>query len=539
MNWNLSIKKIDKLIVQSFWAPYIMSFFVAEFVLVMQFMWKYIDDILGKGIPFTTLIELVFYFALTIIPMAIPLTILISSIMVFGNLSERYELSSMKSAGISLIRIMKAAIIISILTAGFSYVASNYLKPRANYKFYQLFLSIRKQKPSLTIEQGIFNKDFRDYVIRVGEKDRDGRTIKDVVIYDHTDIDKRLVSVITAKEGEMYSTSDNTFVMELSDGYQFREMKDNPGQTRNANAPLMRTHFNSFIKVFDMSDFALKDNSVTSRNKHDMLSRAQLLYSIDSLERARQERIASIAYDYGGMLKIPKPPVPHVIDAPSEEFTEQEIKEFQTENPSSEVPVSIRALQRMESKISQRDFPQLLAEVVSIKNAYTLELKELSDNQKVASFIELVPDDKKIDLLDEAMRDSNSFNATYSNTKNQIITWNHQQEFYRIRLHQMFSWAVMCIVFLFIGAPLGSIIRKGGYGYPLLIAIIFYVMFIISSIMGEKLIRRNTISAILAAWIPVVILTPIAISFTLMALRDVKFDLMGKIKRWFPSGESA
>ena len=534
---RLGIKKIDKLVIQSFWAPYIISFFVAEFVLVIQFMWKYIDDILGKGIPFSTLIELIFYFAITIIPMAIPLTILISSIMVFGNLSERYELSSMKSAGVSLLRIMKAAIFISILTAGFSYVASNYLKPRSNFKFYQLFLNIRKQKPSLTIEQGIFNKDFRDYVIRVGEKDKDGRGIKDVVIYDHTDIDKRLVSVITARKGEMYSTAGNAFVMELTDGFQFREMKDNPGQTRNANAPLMRTKFNTFIKVFDMTEFTLKDNSVTSRNKHDMLSRAQLRYSIDSLDKATKERIDALAYNYNGMINIVVPQYTQSEETESidveKEVINEDIQSYNQQFRSDAVPT----LQKLETKLPKREFPIILQDAVSLKNAYSLPLEKVSENDSITSFLDLIAAEKQIDVLDEAMRDSNSFNANYSNSRNQVITWFQQQEFYRIRLHQMFSWASICIVFLFIGAPLGSIIRKGGYGYPLLIAIIFYVVFIISSIMGEKLIRRNTISAIVAAWFPVMVLTPIAITFTMMAIRDIKFDLFGRIKALFSRQE--
>ena len=161
------MKQLDKLVSKGFIGPYIMSFFVAEFVLIMQFLWKYIDEIIGKGFSMWILIELIFYYAVTIIPMAVPITILISSVMVFGDMSEKYELSSFKSAGVSLLRVMKPAIYIALCTAGFSLFSSNYLKPKANYKFFSRFDSIRKQRPSLTIEEGIFNDDFKGFSIRV------------------------------------------------------------------------------------------------------------------------------------------------------------------------------------------------------------------------------------------------------------------------------------------------------------------------------------------------------------------------------------
>ncbi|MBT8234102.1 MAG: LptF/LptG family permease, partial [Bacteroidia bacterium] len=213
------MKKIDKLVLLDFLPPYLMAFFVVEFVLVMQFLWKYIDEFVGKGFSFGVLLEMLFYFSVRTIPEAVPVTILIASVMVFGNLAEKYEISSMKSAGISLTRIMMMGVLIAIFTACFSLLASNYLKPRANYKFFYRFNAIRKQKPALNLAEGVFSKDFRNFVIRVGDKEANERDIKDVIIYDHSGRDRKKINMLVAKTGQMYAREDNNnFIMELNDG---------------------------------------------------------------------------------------------------------------------------------------------------------------------------------------------------------------------------------------------------------------------------------------------------------------------------------
>ena len=153
------LKQLDKLVTKSFLGPYIIAFVVAEFVLVLQFIWRYIDDFIGRGISPLIISEMVFYYAITIIPLAVPISILISSVMVYGNMAEKYELTSFKSAGVSLYRIMRPGIIIAVLTGLFSIFSSNFLKPKANLSFYQTFDNVRRAKPTMTIDQGIFNYD--------------------------------------------------------------------------------------------------------------------------------------------------------------------------------------------------------------------------------------------------------------------------------------------------------------------------------------------------------------------------------------------
>ena len=190
----------------------------------MQFLWKYIDDILGKGFSIFEILELISYYGLTIIPMALPISILIASVMVFGDMSEKHELPTLKSAGVSLVRIMRGGILLAVLTFVFSLFASNYLKPTASFKFKKRFDVITKQKSTLNIEEKIFNDDFNNFIIRVDEKSKDGKSMKDVLIYDHTKPDKSLINVISSDSAEMYSTEDGRyFVMNLFDGMQYQE----------------------------------------------------------------------------------------------------------------------------------------------------------------------------------------------------------------------------------------------------------------------------------------------------------------------------
>ena len=295
------MKKIDKLITQSFIGPAILSYFIATFVLVMQFLWKYIDDILGKGITVFEIIELIFYYAVTLIPMAVPITVLISSVMVFGDMAEKYELSSMKSAGVSLLRIMIPGLAVASLIALFSIFASNYLKPVSLLQFNKRFQTIRKQKAALAIEQGIFNDAFGETIIRVNKIDDDKRGIHDVLIFDHTANDKSLIGIMSAKNGEMYTADDGRyFVMQLDTGVHYKEgEKKLKLGSDQSEIPFTRTYFDQWIKSFDMNQFDGQDGLLNfNRNREDMMNSIQLLKSIDSFRndvKVNTEKIANRA----------------------------------------------------------------------------------------------------------------------------------------------------------------------------------------------------------------------------------------------------
>jgi lipopolysaccharide export system permease protein len=280
------MKKIDKLLLNSSLGPFAVAFFIAVFVLVIQIMWLYIDEIAGKGVSVFIMLELVGYMSVSVFPMALPIAVLIASVMVMGGLAERYELSSMKSAGIPLIRVMRMLILLAASVAVFSYVCSDFLIPIANLKFKSRLFDIRKQKPALAIDEGVFNEDFRQFVIRIGDKDPDGETLGDVMIEDQTNLGQVKFSQILADSGQMYTTADKRFfVMNLFNGTQYQEPGNQGPSTTKRRFPFIRTNFKSWSKVWDMREFEMvrtdEDRFSTQRT---MLSMTQLRQNVDSLE---------------------------------------------------------------------------------------------------------------------------------------------------------------------------------------------------------------------------------------------------------------
>ncbi|MEM1358480.1 MAG: LptF/LptG family permease, partial [Bacteroidota bacterium] len=199
---------------KSFVGPFVVTFAIAIFVLMMQVLWLYLDDIAGKGLGFFIVMELMAYKCVGLVPLALPLALLISSVMVLGSMAEHYELSSFKSAGTSLLRVMRPLIFFGAISSVVSFACADYVIPAANLQFGSRMYDIQQKKPTLSMEPGVFNEDFSQYAIRLGERDANGRDIKEVLIYDHTRASTGDLGQIAAKEGEMYSTEDGkAFVM--------------------------------------------------------------------------------------------------------------------------------------------------------------------------------------------------------------------------------------------------------------------------------------------------------------------------------------
>lgn len=469
----------------------------------MQFLWKYIDEIIGKGFSLGVLLEMIFYFAVRIIPEAVPISILIASVMVYGNLAEKYELSAMKSSGISLLRIMWMGIIISIATAGFSLLASNYLKPRANYKFIYRFNAIRKQKPALNITAGSFSKDFRNFVIRVGSKNENTGEIRDVLVYDHSAPDRRKISMVVAEKGIMYST-DEYFVLELENGEQYRELDDANKSPEKDVEPFMRTQFEKWTKVFDMSEFDLEaSNFNAQRKEYDLLNANQLREAVDSIDRAMIINRKRLTYDFS-----------ELVDAPSMDEDEEEVTD-ETEDLPEKVQEAIKKSDEQQEKYVTRTRGRPYQQFIQEANLDLTKYKNListfnlKDQKYLAKAIKYTSE-KRQDKIASSTR--HEWSIEYSKKR------------YLLRLHQQYSWALICILFLFIGAPLGSIVKKGGYGYPLLISILFFMIFIILNIMGERLTKSQAMGPVLGAWLPNIVIAPLAIILTYRALNDSDFS---------------
>lgn len=491
----------------NFVAPYVMSFLIAEFVLVMQFLWKYIDDITGKGIGFFEIMELVIYFAGTIIPKAIPITILLSSVFVFGNMSEKFELTSIKTAGISLVRVMRVGFYLAIFTALFSLFASNYLVPKANYEFFSRFDVIKRQKPALTLEEKIFNKDFTGYNIYIKKKDKDGRGVEGVMIYDEIHSTFNSFSIVTAQRGVMSSSDDGQyFIMNLEDGEQYRQTKERKRNSEDKTPyPFIRTKFKKWEKVFPMSEFDV-DNKIfyAQRRKYDLMNTMQLLGSLDSMDNVISNRKIDNYNNFSGIL----------------------LNRNKRKNKKSKITDSF--VEGQDDKKSKFDFvkkekPKPKAEASGMKTVMLNILHQ--EDEKIGqteNLLETFKEEDHMTLVAGALTMVTQRKDHHINNGLRVNEKSRARERIRLVLHQMYSWAAICIIFLFIGAPLGSIIRKGGYGYPLLVAILLFMVFIILGIIGDKLQRAQTLGAIIGAWLPCILLTPLAIYLTIKALDDQK-----------------
>lgn len=512
----------------------------------MQFLWKYIDEILGKGLSILEILELIFYHAVTLIPMAVPITVLISSVMVYGDMAEKYELSSMKSAGVSLLRLLMPGFVIACFIGLFSLVASNFLKPASFYQFNKRFLAIRKAKSSLAIEEGIFNNAFNETVIRVNKIDSDKRGINDVLIYDHTENDKSLIRVTSAKSGEMYTAYEGKyFVMELDSGVNYQEMekKSKLGSSKS-ELPFSRMYFDKWIVSFDMSAFS-EEGGLLNLSRDQMMNTFQLLNSVDSFNTVIKDnnektanRIANLFTGEQTNTKDSTQSNPaitsgNIADTIGVETRKLMLQKTLSQNKDNLSTKEKLFLQSQLSELTNSKVPSPDAVV----NKKIVKQKDSLDLSKEKYFVNTIDSadfrDVIIRSISDLSRDRDELLTSNSTNKD----FNSQNNKYLLRLNQQYSWAAVCILFLFIGAPLGSIIRKGGYGYPLLVAILFYMMFIISTIYGEKLVKTDSMGGIQAAWVSCMLLLPWSVMLTYMALRDMGLNTSAftdTISRWIP-----
>ena len=454
------MKKLYWFILKSYLGPLVMTFFIALFILLMQFLWKYIDDLVGKGLEWYIIAKLLFFASSTFVPYALPLAILLSSLMMFGNLGEHYELVAMKSAGISLNRIMKPLIVVSILISVLGFYFSNVVLPTANLKFLSLLFDIREKKLAFNIKEGVFYNGIDGYVIRVGKKDQDGNTIRDVMIYDHTK-HQGDVSLTVAKWGKMELTPDKRFlIFRLYDGTNYEERTD----LRNANSthPFQHTRFKEQYQQFDLSTFQLsRTDEKLFKNNYEMLNTSQLRKSIDSIQKETLEDQKN-----SGKLFIH-----NYYFLAATDTLKKPVKDVSGQKPPKDLLASFTPAER--NKI-----------IESAKNAafgVNENLKANSDN-------------------------------FYG--KEKLL---HR---YQIALHKKFTFSIACFLLFFIGAPLGAIIRKGGLGLPAVISTIFFILFWILSITGEKYVVEGVLPAYQGMWIAPMVLLPIGIFLTYKATID-------------------
>lgn len=453
------VKTLYKFILRSYIGPFVMTFFISMFVFFMMFIFTYIDDFVGKGIGAGILSELFFYFSLTTIPMALPLAILLSSLMTFGNLGEHFELTAMKSSGLSLQRIMTPLIGTTILLSVLAFYFSNNILPYTHLKAGALLYDVRSSKPALMFKDGIFNNNLTGFSIRVGKKERDGKTLRDVLIYDHREMHGNNI-VLSAKYGEMKETADKSFlVLTLKDGVSYKEMAKDEKDARTH--PFVRDKFEERVVRFDLSEFKLsRTNEELFKNNQKMMNISQLSKAMDSLKIKSLKRNA--------------------------EFPKQLTRSYYSKSLGAIDGPSRRKLK----KIAATDY------FTKLTKPEKLTVIEAASNiaRSAKAYVDSITIDKENEI-DAILR-------------------------YEIEWHRKFTLSIACLVLFFIGAPLGAIIRKGGLGMPVVISIVFFIIFHVLSITGEKLAKEGSIPAIEGMWIATVTLLPIGIILTYKATAD-------------------
>ena len=542
------MKKLDRLLVANFIPPFIMTFMIATFVLLMQFLWVYVDDIAGKGLGMFIIIELISYKCVGLIPMALPLAILISSVMVLGNMAEHYELSSFKSAGVSLIRVMRPLIIFGIFSTVFSYFCSNYLIPVANLQFGSRMYDIQRQKPALRLDAGVFNDDFQGFAIHIKEKAPNGRNIKGVLMYDHSEASRGQLTEIIAKEGEMYSTEDgNYFIMNLRDGNQYVETRPAIGQRADKSFPFIRTTFSNWTKVFDLSEFNLSRTDKRLFETHrSMLSSGQLKEAIDSLGikiLKRQKAISNHVANYFVILPMDTtfmdfegenaPPVQMadslklvpIDDSVSVEVPQNiNVPPVNPENRQKVIqPKPVEKVAGVDDSNELETTPQRYQKRTVPKRKITKQIEASLDSlESFESIVETFPIYEQKQLYAKAKSFARSIKSQAESAVRSLDRLKESKVKHIYELHTKYSMAMVCIIFVFIGAPMGAIVRKGGFGYPILVSIIFFMLFIVLTIFCRKIAETFVVPAALAAWIPCIVLFPVGLLLTIKAMNDSK-----------------
>lgn len=459
----LFVKKLDSLIIRSFLGPFFVTFFVVLFVFTMQFFWVYMDDLIGKGLGVWLMLKLLLLMSTTLFPLALPLGILLASIMTFGTLGENFELVAIKSSGISLFRFMRPLIFFIGFISVFAFFFNNYVIPEANLKSFSLLFDMRRQKPAINIKAGIFNKEFDNYAIRVGEKDPDGQTIRDVLIYDMTE-GRNNNNVVIAKYGKMYPTPDKKFlVFELHDGWRYEDKNDEGDYQQT------RMHFGTWYKMFDLSRFSFtRTQESLFKGNEKMMNVSELSHNIDSMEQ--KHRIAA-----------------------------REISTYF--NPY----FTVLHTKRKEGSLLDKKLTEGLASDCSLYKNSFLEHLPKGQRKRVA------------DIMDLNLRNMNRLVEIVSNDRK---IQKESIDKFKIEWHKKFTLSFACMLLFLIGAPLGAIIRKGGIGMPVVIAILFFIVYFIISSTGEKLAEQGVVSPWYGMWLATGILLPIAFVIMVTARND-------------------
>ncbi|WP_347157034.1 LptF/LptG family permease [Pontibacter chitinilyticus] len=450
------MKKLDKLILRSFTGPFILTFAVVEFILLTQYMLKYLDELVGKGLGAEVFGELLFYFSLNMAPVALPLAVLLSSLMTFGTLGEHHELTAIKTSGIALPRILRPVFfVVAALTIG-AFFFNNQVVPKANLKAYSLLWDIRQKKPTMNFKEGAFYNGLPGYSIKINKKLADGKSLRDVMIYDHSK-GGASTKVILADSGQMYTEYNDTYlVLKLFDGNMYVDQGGGAAFRRNSDQ-FTRQQFDESKIVLSLASFNL------DRTKEELFSDNKMMKNIGQLT--------------------------HVTD-------------------------SLRQYSQREQNLYAANidpyYMYFKADTARVKNGMRLTGKKVEKKLET-------PNINALQQATNKARNIKSYTASYLERVNGTV---REANNYEIEIWRKYTQSAAILVMFLIGAPLGAIIKKGGLGVPVLISIIFFILMYVIAILGEKWAREGLVSVGAGMWGANLILLPIGLFFLYQARND-------------------
>jgi len=469
------VKKLHLLVIKSFIGPLVLTFFFVIFVLLMQFLWKYIDDLIGKGLEWGVISEFLLYTSASLVPLAMPLAVLLASLMTFGNLAENLELLAFKSSGISLIRIMAPVMVISALISLGAFLFANNVMPVTNLKMRSLLYDIQQQRPELTIKPGVFDNTLEGYSIRIGDRDSKTSLLKNILIFDHTQKQGN-TRVTVADSGYMRMSADEKhLLLTLYHGYSYFELQKEKKEDRHIKSyPMRRDKFEHQEMIIEMVGFGLnRTDENLFRNSYSMLNLTQLRHFDDSLA----EEITDIQKKFERTIEA------NLIDRPKSLMVKREFLNRDTTATWNEA--------------------DRIIEYVNVDSAFS-ELNQLERRRAITYAINAARTNKSV---------------ISSNVGTHEWKWARLRR-YQIEIHRKFTLSILCLIFFFIGAPLGAIIRKGGLGMPVIVSVLLFLIYYIISMIGEKFVRESIIPSFVGMWISTAILVPVSIWLTIKAAND-------------------
>lgn len=500
------IKRLYLFVLKSFLPMFAMTFFIVLFIVLMQFIFKWIDDIVGKGLGIDVMAELFFYAALCSVPMALPLGILLASLMTFGNLGERSELTAIKASGVPLIRIMKPLIYVVIGFAVIAFFFQNDVQPRAQVKMYTLLFSFRQKSPELEIPEGSFYTQIPGYNVFVKSKNKDTGVLRDVMIYDISRGGDN-ATILLADSMRMAFTGDSRFLyLHLYEGEQFENLREQRMSDRNV--PFRREKFldKEILIPFD-NNFSRLDES-QMRRQYVGKNITELNATIDS--------IGSKVDSIGNVLsrELPRVAFPMVmpqsmlsdLDRPEDNrrpAAQSLLPGRETPTPGYEMQVTNDAMSTRAKSSADADKGTAAQTVISLDSL--LETLTPSRRGEVASYARRINESRELDMR---------FKAAY--LSDEKLTMRRHE----IELFKKFTLSVACIIFFFIGAPLGAIIRKGGLGTPLVISVLLFVVYYMIDNAGFKMARDAHAPVWFGCWLSTMVLLPLGVYVTYMAMND-------------------